>query len=60
MGLINMILGCIFASLWCLSKEMVLRKLEINHNLCIGIEGMWGTIIYLTILIPLASFINDP
>ena len=60
LGIVMIIVGSIFAALWCVTEEIFLRKIQVNSRVGVGIEGMWGILIYSVILLPIANFVDDP
>ena len=60
LGIVMIIVGSIFAALWCVTEEIFLRKIHVNSRIGVGIEGMWGILIYSIIMLPIANFVDDP
>lgn len=59
LGIILIILGSLFASLFYITEEIFLRKITAHGLLCVGIEGGWGILLY-AILLPIFNHFDDP
>ena len=59
MGVILIIAGALFASLWYVTEEIFLRRVHTVGLLGVSNEGGWGLIIY-AILLPVFNAVNDP
>ena len=59
LGVVFTILGSLFSSLWYVTEEISLRKIQTIGLVGVSNEGGWGLIIY-AILLPILNHFNSP
>ncbi|KAH0576302.1 Transmembrane domain-containing protein [Spironucleus salmonicida] len=59
LGVVFTLLGCFFGSLWFVTEEISLRKIQTVGLIGVANEGGWGCILY-AILLPIYNLFADP
>ena len=59
LGIVMILMGCIFSALFYVSEEIFLRKVQVPGLLGVSNEGFWGIVFY-AVLLPIFNAVDDP